>query len=448
MRETFRVQREAIAYMSRVNHPALFMQMRLGKTLVAIRSCLNWKARHVLVVAPLSPLMGWEGELRQEGQKQVQFIETNALPDPPRSNGQTTWTLINYERLVAAFKKCDNFPWWQDLFNVVILDESTRIKNPKSQMAQVCCEWFRDAAHRVILTGLPDPEGEFDYFQQFKFLHGKFMGLRNFWNWRYEWFQLGMFNWDPKPGTRGKIKEQLHELAFVRSRKQAGVGSPKLYRNYRIKQTQAQTDLIRQVYRDWEMGSASTKWVLVKHNWLAKIAGGHGEGWKVISPRKAEVLRQMIQDEYPQEPVVVFFRFNAELRLAWRTLREAGITGIWITGDTEPRERERRRQKFQNGYAQVAFLQEKCCKFGMDFSATNAGVYYSNSWSLEERMQSEDRLIHPNKTEPIQYTNLVTEGTPDEDVADALRDKNVSSKFFLGKLVAQFRRRLERGRVS
>ena len=62
-------QRDAFAYTMRVAHPALFMEMRLGKTLVAIRRVKTYAdCSKILVVGPYSVLSGWEDDLMSDGE--------------------------------------------------------------------------------------------------------------------------------------------------------------------------------------------------------------------------------------------------------------------------------------------------------------------------------------------------------------------------------------------
>ena len=57
----------ALEYCQKVNHPALFMDMRLGKTIVTIRSIINEGYQRVLVVCPSEVIDVWREELNLEG---------------------------------------------------------------------------------------------------------------------------------------------------------------------------------------------------------------------------------------------------------------------------------------------------------------------------------------------------------------------------------------------
>lgn len=200
-------QEKAIEYTKTTDHPAFLMEMRLGKTLSAIRWVQNIEdsPSNVVVLAPLTVLEAWENELKQEGEKyivlhgksreqKIDLIAECYLTQPPAR----TWLLINYESLLRL-PEIAVMPW-----NVVILDESTRIKNPQSKTSIICTEGFRLVRHRAILTGLVAPESPLDLYQQFKFLDGSFMGCDNFWRFRSTWFLQDPYGYGyvPDGGTR------------------------------------------------------------------------------------------------------------------------------------------------------------------------------------------------------------------------------------------------------
>jgi SNF2 family DNA or RNA helicase len=55
-------------------------------------------------------------------------------------------------------------------------------------------------------------------------------------------------------------------------------------------------------------------------------------------------------------------------------------------------------------------------------------VYYSNSYDLEIRLQSEDRAHRIGQTKSVTYIDLVSPDTTDEMILDALRRKiNIAS---------------------
>ena len=67
--------------------------------------------------------------------------------------------------------------------------------------------------------------------------------------------------------------------------------------------------------------------------------------------------------------------------------------------------------------------QPKTGGYGITLTAANTVIYYSNSYDLEIRLQSEDRAHRIGQTKAVTYIDLVSPDTIDEKVLDALRSK-------------------------
>ncbi len=50
-------------------------------------------------------------------------------------------------------------------------------------------------------------------------------------------------------------------------------------------------------------------------------------------------------------------------------------------------------------------------------------IYYANDFNLETRIQSEDRCHRIGQKNPVTYIDLIADGTIDEKIVKALRDK-------------------------
>ena len=65
-------------------------------------------------------------------------------------------------------------------------------------------------------------------------------------------------------------------------------------------------------------------------------------------------------------------------------------------------------------------------------------VYYSNSFDLEKRLQSEDRAHRIGQTKNVTYIDLIAVKTVDEKIVKALRDKIDISTQVLGEEVKKW----------
>ena len=61
--------------------------------------------------------------------------------------------------------------------------------------------------------------------------------------------------------------------------------------------------------------------------------------------------------------------------------------------------------------------------YGQTLTEAQTVVYYSNAYSLERRLQSEDRPHRAGLTHPVLYVDICATGTVDEKVIESLKNK-------------------------
>ncbi len=437
-------------------HVGCFMEMRLGKTLACIRLVKEWGCNSAcLVVAPITVLEAWEKELKLEGEfytvihgmgahKRLVHIY-NAF-----SKGRRHWILVNYDS-IRSIPIMASLDW-----DAVLLDESTAIKNPTARISRLCCAGFREAKHRLVLSGLPSPEGELDLFQQFKFLHDTFMSTTNFFHYRVEYFEAGWNGWQPTMRGKKLIKQEVSRKAFMMRLQDAGIGGKKIRETRVIPMSADQKKAYQQVEDDFaiwldrpeEEILKETTHVIVQQMWLARIAGGcDPEGNYKWSPKIDELIK-LLKGDLDNQPVVVWFRFNSEIKAVEQRLAKEGIPYRSLMGEHMRPERKETLEWFRSAhYAKnrVLLCQVKLAKYGVDCSAADTAIYYSMTYSCEEIAQSEDRIFHPKKLSPLLYLYLTTQDSVDQDILFAVNQKVTSSKMFMSRVNESVLRRQIRG---
>ena len=447
-----------MVYCMEQQHPALFMQMRLGKTKVAINTLQHHGNN--LVVAPLSVLGTWHRELLAEGLHKVVFLEGRAeerltMARQCCQDFKSVWCLTNYETLRLVPQIAD-LPWFG-----VVLDESSKLRNPSKriwdrakgayrragQTVDVCLTRFQNTQRRFILSGLPAPESLLDYFNQMAFLDGQFMGCRSYWQFRAKHFNLveRAYKWYPRKGVREKILVEVKQRCFVLSREQVGMANQRIYESREVEPSAQQVRLLKEVRESYSVTvgkeTRRTQWAVVAANWMNQISGGyiHGNDGRTASlgSKKTRELLDLLQGELAEEQCVVWFRFNAELWAVREAVMTTGIRCECIWGNVPPEERNLWCQKFSKGEFRVLLVQLKCGKFGLDLSAASTAIYYSNGFSHEDRAQSEDRIEHPRKKEPLLFVDLLTKDSSDAKVLRMLKQKVAVGKSFYDEVLGR-----------
>lgn len=435
MRALFPHQVQALDYAQSRHAIGLLMEMRLGKSLVAIRWARYRHPRRgrVLVVTPLSVIPSWHDELVRE---QIPATRIYVVRGTARQRRQLArpavpgWFLVNYETVLAD-PQLVQYPW-----DAIILDESTRIRNPKAKITKLLLRHTGHIPDRAILTGMPNPESHMDFFCQMQFLYGTFLDCTNFWVFRKRYFYADQFgyNWVPRYNTVDRIKRTVHDTCFVRTRAQTAIGGTKIYETRNIPATPEQLRATRTIMRDYAYGDLQTKWATTRTLWLARVAGGFPPNVNdptVLSNKKIQEVLSLLKTELRGQPVVIWFRFNRELHAVVRALVEHKYRVRAITGATPAEERGMIRRLFQSGQLDCLCLQIKTGKFGLDLSRASTAIYYSNSYEYEERAQSEDRIVHPTTRHPLLLIDLVTEKSADEAIVKELKRKHRSARFLM-----------------
>lgn len=424
----------------------MFMEMRLGKTLVAIRWAMTRpRARRVLVCCPVEVIRSWRRELEIEGERLVELRGPDRLErmSAERRSG-ARWFAVNYENTrVGGHRTKGGKPravpsavaaaeW-----DVVILDESTAIRSPRSQTTRVALAYLARATYKAVLTGLPNPESADDYVTQFCFLSGRFMGARNYWEWRARnMIPLQTRAWAVKRGATARIREEVHRRAFVLSRKSAGIGNMKMRETRHVQLPAAIKREMRRAERDFEVGDLLTNNKLVTLTWLQRLAGGQFPDERLRHDAKMVELAKLLTGELADQPAVVWARYTAEIDRAVETLERARVSALAVKGGAFGRKHNGDNvDRFARGNCRVLVCQSQCLKMGVDLSRASAAIYISNYFDYEIRAQSEDRIEHPLKREPLLILDIVAEGTIDEDVIDALREKRASAGLVLRKFL-------------
>lgn len=423
-------QERAFIYACSQKHPALFMEMRLGKSKVTIDWVRSLKVRRVLIVAPKTVMYSWGRELELEGAKRVFYVDRST------DFSKVGWYLVNYE--MVARLDLGRVAW-----DVVVADESTRLKNPQAKITKYMISSFKGVPHRAILSGLPRPEGDLDVVSQFLFLRGSFMGLDNYWRFRMAKCYADGYDWVLRPSVVPHFRKALHEGTFFLTKREVGLQMPTTYSVRTVRPSEAQNRFFKQMAGEWaatlpDGTELQTKWVTVKEVWNAQASGGFLNG-QCLSDAKVKEVVSLTKGELKGEPVLVWFRFLDELRATEQALLKAGVSCRTLYGATKQADRGKNIQDFQNGGYDVLLIQQRTGLFGLDLSRASTAIYYSTEYSLEARRQSEERLAHPTKKDPLLYIDLVTEHSLDEVIQEALREKWTDARIVCGRYVEKLK---------
>jgi SNF2 family DNA or RNA helicase len=188
---------------------------------------------------------------------------------------------------------------------------------------------------------------------------------------------------------------------------QLGAEARKIYRS-----------LVRDLMAEVQSGEVTVANALVKLLRLQQITGGYvrtddGQDTQIDSA-KMNLLRDVLEDIEPTEPVVVFCRFHKDLDAVNRVADETGRRSCELSGRLDEL------KAWQAGEAAVLAVQIDSGGIGVDLTRARYSIYYSLGFSLGSYEQSLARIHRPGQTRPVEYIHLLAEDTVDEKVMTAL----------------------------
>jgi SNF2 family DNA or RNA helicase len=125
--------------------------------------------------------------------------------------------------------------------------------------------------------------------------------------------------------------------------------------------------------------------------------------------------------------MIIWATYRHDIEAISKALKtEYGMNSVGTYyGDTDTEERQRVLAEFQKPDSELRFFVGNPVTGGYGLTLTQASVvvYYSNSFDLEKRLQSEDRAHRIGQTRNVTYIDLIAVNTVDEKIVKALRNK-------------------------
>lgn len=332
----------------------------------------------------------------------------------------------------------------------VVMDESTTIKNPSAKRTKLAISLFRKAAYRRILTGSPITNSPIDLFSQCDFLQPGLLGTTSYYTFKNLYCVLRPIRVQDRSGrsptgTRivqvpagyrnlDKLAKKL-EFFSVRNTKAECFDLPdKIYpAPIRVELTKEQLGMYRQLKKQLltmidANAIITARNALVMLTKLQQITCGFvldesGECHSIPNNRINALLS--VLDECQGEQVIIWATNRAAIKAVAESIQEVYGEDSCVTyyGADSEAERAKNLVGFKSG--QYRFLVSNPAVGGFGLTLTNAKtvIYYNNGFSLEHRLQSEDRCHRIGQKYPVTYIDLISPGTVDEKVLHALRQK-------------------------
>jgi len=452
-------QRKALKDSWSAEYYALFMEMGTGKSKVAVDNiAILYEAGKItaaLIVAPKGVYDNWvRGEIPAHLPDRIvrHVMRWSPVKTQKYENELKDFIIDKDQKLkifvmnVEAFSSERGFEAAQAFLhqnpdNMIVVDESTTIKNRKAQRTANLIKLRDLAKYRRILTGSPITKSPMDLFSQCELLKEKCLGFNSYFAYqsRYANVQkrtMGHRSFQQIVGYRrlDELSEKLDRFSN-RTLKQDCLDLPeKVYIKRFVELTPEQERVYNQMKKlalaKLETGElATTASVLTQIMRLQQICCGHFQpddgDIRVLKNNRMNELMELAEEV--QGKAIIWATYTHDILHIAKALREqfGGDAVATYYGGTAQDDRQDIVNRFQSRTDPLRFFvgQPRTGGYGITLTAANTVIYYSNSYDLEIRLQSEDRAHRIGQTNKVTYIDLVTPDTIDERILAALRNK-------------------------
>lgn len=327
-----------------------------------------------------------------------------------------------------------------------VLDESHNIKSPGAKRTISVLAQGKYAHKRRILTGTPVAVGPFDLYSQIRFLddwfwknkgiHGATEYRQYFGNYftRAEHQKLHGYDpgYDQLLGYKNidQLKEWLAEISDRCTKDMVLDLPPKLYQKRYFdmsKEQKAAYDTLGDELM-LEIGDTliTAELPIVKLLRLQQIACnyipvGEEEPVHMFSEKNPRLsIMEDIRDQM-QHKAIVWARFTHDVDQLMDLL---GDKAVRYDGSVSDDDAEKAKLEFQRGDAEWFVGTAQKGGPGLTLHQAKTMIYYSNSFRLIDRLQSEDRAHRAGMDDnPVNYIDIVAANTVDERIVENLRNK-------------------------
>lgn len=130
--------------------------------------------------------------------------------------------------------------------------------------------------------------------------------------------------------------------------------------------------------------------------------------------------------------VIIWARFRIQIEDICKALRAEKMKVVEYHGGISASRRVEVVQEFQTGSADVIVAQQQAGGKGITLVAASDVFYFSNDYSLRNKIQSEDRAHRIGQTEEVTYTNFCARDTVDVECVERLDFKKKVAEVIMG----------------
>jgi SNF2 family DNA or RNA helicase len=452
---------------------ALFMEMGTGKSKVLVDNIAmlydRGAVRGALIIAPKGVYKNWNDiEFPTHMPEHVEYTKVLWEPNITKKKQHELDTLfVDDDKLkvlimnVEAFSTSKGLDFAHSFLNIFVgraligIDESTTIKNPTAKRTKNILKIADLAKYRRILTGSPVTKSPLDLYSQCEFLDPYHLGHQSYYSFRARYANMIDRNFG---GRRVQIvgsyrrlpelTEKLEQFSYRVLKEDCLDLPPKVFTKRIIELTDEQKKVYAQMKREavaeLEGKVMSTMNVMTQLMRLHQVTCGHfkadDDTITEIKNNRIDSLLQLLEET--EGKVIIWANYRADIKNIVAALKKAygDASTVEYHGGVDPTLRQDNIAQFQQKNSPTRYFvgNAQTGGYGITLTAANTVVYYSNSYDLEKRLQSEDRAHRIGQTGSVTYVDLMAENTIDERIVKALRKKINLANEIMGEDISEW----------
>lgn len=420
---------------------ALFVEMGLGKTImalsVAFMRVLRGEVKRILILCPKTIAKNWQ-ETIEWLRKMYGFYFTIDVRDlSSKTTKEVAQELNSLERfkydVVIDILNFEKLLYLEELpkYDFLIIDESTRIKNPNAQRTQKVLSMLKHTIpFRLVLTGSPITKDVSDLWTQLYLVDAVDIPYKDFRKAvrkdKSKWREYARKN------IIALTKEDIERMGLMKF-------PEKVYKTYRFELSdEAKLYYLKvQELMQKSIIVSDMRKVLATMIQMQRVTSGFNPFnlKEFAQNRKKELLGILVKRGLIPRPFIVWATFVRDVQVVYAYLKQLGLKGELVYGDVPNQRRGVIIDNFQAGKYDFLVAHPVVMGIGVTLTASNCCIYYSNSFRFEDRIQSEDRIHRVNQTaDKCYYIDLVAKNTIDEVILENLKNKRSLSDLTIDEM--------------
>lgn len=347
----------------------------------------------------------------------------------------------------------ENVTWLVDYylndwpFDMVVIDESSSFKSHSAKRFKSLAS-IRSHIQRIVeLTGTPSPNGLMDLWSQIYLLdRGERLG-KFYTHFRDRYFDPGrrgrdvIYQYDPKDGAADVVLSKISDICISMKASDYLQLPDCIVHDIPVeldaKAKKAYNELEKKMVLSLPDGDIDVASAAALSNKLQQLANGalYDDDHQVhlVHDCKIEAFMELIEQLHGQH-ALVFYNFKHDKDRLMAALAKSKLRVREFTGATEEID-------WNAGKIDVLLAHPASTAYGLNLQdGGHHIIWFGLNWSLELYQQANKRLHRQGQKEPVIIHQLICTGTRDEDLVEALGDKDASQEKVLDSLKARIKK--------